>query len=45
MPGYAIVNQVDLPANDTQREAVAKVMGVEMPKVKKPRKKPEPKPF
>lgn len=36
---------IDEPANDAQREAVAKVMGLEMPKVKQPRKKPEPKPF
>jgi crossover junction endodeoxyribonuclease RuvC len=36
---------IDEPANDAQREAVAKVMGIEIPKTKKPRKKAEAKPF
>lgn len=36
---------IDPCDNDAQREAVAKVLGVSIPKAKKPRRKPEPKPF
>lgn len=36
---------IDIPANQAQREAVGKVMHIDVPKEKKPRRKPEPKPF
>lgn len=36
---------IDLPENQAQRECVGKVMDIEVPKVKKPRVKAEPKPF
>lgn len=36
---------VDPCETDAQRESVAKVLGIEIPKVKKPRSKPIPKPF
>lgn len=36
---------IDEPDTQARREAVGKVMGFEVPKEKKPRAKPEPKPF